>query len=203
MSVGSRTVNVGAGLVWFPNASRLTAMSRIESVPARSRGFCGESVIEVTGPGTPVVENLTWELTPVTDAVTSLGPRMVPSVQDAVASPLSSVFATRGFVEPLPCVTANATAAFVTGEPSASVTFTTSAFGSDDPTAAVAETLLPASSRAGTFFGETESLPHAPAAATIAAALRTAAPRRRTRRRVIDVETNTEARQSVPYPGDA
>ncbi|MBZ5574548.1 MAG: hypothetical protein LAO09_22050, partial [Acidobacteriia bacterium] len=65
------TVNDGAGDVWFPKASRLVAVRRIESVPARSRGFCGLSVMVVTGPGMPVVENLTCGVTPVTEAYAS------------------------------------------------------------------------------------------------------------------------------------
>src|SRR6476646_9583173 len=87
---------------------------------------------------------------------------IVPSVQVAVASPFASVSATRGFVEPLPDVTASATATFGTGRPDASLTRTTSEFGIDEPTAADCVTALTASRRAGDDgVGETESLPHA------------------------------------------
>jgi len=63
-------MNVGMGVVWLPNASRLTADSRVESTFTRSRGFTGVRLIAVTGPGMPVAANLIDVLTPLTDAVT-------------------------------------------------------------------------------------------------------------------------------------
>ena len=63
-----------------------------------------------TGPDVPVAWNLICVVTPVTDAVTSFGPRIVPTVHVATAWPVASVMATRGLVEPFPSVTASATA---------------------------------------------------------------------------------------------
>src|SRR6476620_4689826 len=94
---------------------------------------------------------------------------MVPSVHVAVASPFAFVNATRGLVAPLPDVTAKATAALATGFPLASVTFTPSALGIDEPTAAVRVSRPVGSSFEGFIAdGETPSFTHAAARAASA-----------------------------------
>jgi hypothetical protein len=109
--------------------------------------------------------------TPVTVATTWLGPRMVPSVQTAVALPLESVTATRGSVAPFPCVTAKATDAPRTGRPAASTTFTTSPPGTAVPTAPDRDRSTPALRAAGGWLdGAVLSLPQAASAAAMASA---------------------------------
>src|SRR6476661_174575 len=94
---------------------------------------------------------------------------MVPSVHVVVASPFALVRATRGLVAPLPDVTAKATAALATGFPVTSVTFTPSAFGINDPTAAVRVRSPVGSSFDGLMAdGETASFTHAAAKAASA-----------------------------------
>src|SRR5262245_2754137 len=97
---------------------------------------------------------------------------MVPIVQSAVTSPLSSVSATRGFVDPFPAVTARATATLRTACPAASVTRTASAPGIEAPTCAECVTGLMARSMAGGPGVASTGLPspHATTALTIESA---------------------------------
>ena len=83
-------------------------MIRVVSDAGSKRALCGLIEIVLTGPAVPVAENFTVVPTPDTVAVTSLGPTIVPRVHAAVACPLASDVASRGFVDPLPRVTASA-----------------------------------------------------------------------------------------------
>ena len=140
---------MGFGVATLPNASRLWAVMRVVSAVGSSRALCGLIEMAVTGPAVPVAENFTVVPTPDTVAVTSLGPTIVPRVHNAVACPFESVVASRGFVEPLPSVTARATVAPCTGRPPASVTLTTIPPATAVPTAAVRARSATASRWAG------------------------------------------------------
>ena len=121
----------------LPNASSACAEMRSVSTLGRSRALCVESEILFAAPARPLAWNFTGVETPFTLAVTSLSPTIVPSVHADVAWPFESVTATRGFVTPLPSVTANATVAPCTGRPEASLTRTTSPPLICDPTDAL------------------------------------------------------------------
>ncbi len=109
---------------------------------------------------------------PLTLAVISLSPAIVPRVHAAVACPFDSVVAMRGLVEPLPPVTANATDAPATARPDASVTVTTSPPGIVAPTSAVRlRSVAAARCAGGPLDGDVESPPQANA--TEAAAINT------------------------------
>src|SRR5512140_3220087 len=101
---------------------------RVESTFTGSRTVLGDNRSVAVGPAVPVAWKRIGVSRPLTLAVTSLSPAIVPSVHDAVACPLALVVARRGLVEPLPAVTANATEAPCTARPDASVTVTATAF---------------------------------------------------------------------------
>jgi hypothetical protein len=117
--------------------SRLAAEIRAESTLTGIRTLCGDSDKVAVGPGVPIAWNVRLPPAPLTLAVIALSPAIVPKVHAAVACPFDPVVAMRGFVEPLPPVTAKATDAPATARPDASVTVTTSPPGMVAPTTAV------------------------------------------------------------------
>jgi hypothetical protein len=123
-SVGSRGTSTGTGAVALPNMSRLAAVIRAESTLTAMRMLFGDNESVAVGPGVPIAWNVTPPPVPLTLAVITLSPAIVPSVHVAVAWPFDPVVAMRGLVDPLPPVTANATDAPETGFPDASVTLT-------------------------------------------------------------------------------
>src|SRR4029077_20616508 len=96
--------------------------------------LCGDSDKVAVGPGVPIAWNVTLPPAPLTLAVITLSPAIVPTVHAAGASPVAPVVAIRGFVEPLPPVTAKATDAPATARPDASGAGTTSPPGMGHPT---------------------------------------------------------------------